>query len=279
MKHARDERTQHLAERWCWQVARRAAARVARRLYRKQWVAGVYRLDEGAMLDDFVHCWQAVGVMARLEQVHGAALQRAMVPFVQEVLLNGVKTLGGIERMNALPNVLFSDAAVMPWVGFHAPQVRQGICQRGSTTRQGERAPGPMYPATLAQNIVKGNWQALEVVLQGRIRAWATAGVVGAQVTGMAAGSDRATTASDTGGGQVTRHVRIEDKQGQVHAIAVTVYSWKVRWLSEAATKMPLAVKVGKIHAHEARWTRALVTQARRHRAGAARRHKVIFDQ
>jgi hypothetical protein len=49
--------------------------------------------------------------------------------------------------------------------------------------------------------------------------------------------------------------------------------------LSDAATKMPLAVNVGPMQEHEARWTRALVTQARLNLQGEARRHKVIFDQ
>jgi hypothetical protein len=97
-------------------------------------------------------------------------------------------------------------------------------------------------------------------------------------VTGIADGTDLETTAGYTGCGHVTRNVRIADKQGQVHAIAVTVYGWKVRLLIDAATKIPLAVKVGKMHAHEARWTRALVTQARLHLAGAARLHQVIVD-
>jgi len=279
MKQARDELTQNLAERLCWQVARRDDARVARRLYRKPLVDGVYRLDEGAMLDDFFHFLQAVGVMALLEQVHGVAIQREMVPFVQYVLLYGVKTLFGIESMNALPNVLFSDEALMQLVGFNAQQVRQGICQRGSTKRQGERSPGPICPDTLAKNIVKWNLQDLEVVFNGSIRALATAGVFGAKVTGIADGTDLETTACYTGCGQVTRNVRIEDKQGQVHEIEVTVYGWKVLLLIDAATKIPLAVKVGKIHEHEALWTRALVTQARMNLAGAARLHKVIFDK
>jgi len=50
-----DEITQHLAERLCWQVAHRDETRIARRLYRQHMVDGVYRLDEGALLDDFFH--------------------------------------------------------------------------------------------------------------------------------------------------------------------------------------------------------------------------------
>ncbi len=83
MGQTHDEITQNLAERLCWQVARRDDTRVARRLYRKQQVDGVYRLDEGAVLDDFFHFLQRIGVMVLLEQVHGAAIQRAMVPYVQ----------------------------------------------------------------------------------------------------------------------------------------------------------------------------------------------------
>jgi hypothetical protein len=81
------------------------------------------------------------------------------------------------------------------------------------------------------------------------------------------------------GCGQATRTVHIEDKQGWVQEIEVTVYGWKVRLLIAASTKIPLAVKVEKIHEHEALWTRALVTQARMNLAGMARLQKVICNQ
>src|SRR6266540_1929974 len=157
MRHTKDELAQNVAERLCWEVARRDDSRVARRLYRKQEVDGVYRLDEGAVLDDFFHFLQAIRVMALLEEVHGTAIQREMLPYVQYVLLYGVKTL-----------------------------------------------------------------------FNGAIRALAKAGVFGAKVTGIADGTDLETTERDTGCGQVTRKVRIEDKRGQVHEIEVTVYGWKV---------------------------------------------------
>jgi hypothetical protein len=82
-----------LAERLCWQVARRDDTRVARRLYRQQEVNGVYRLDEGAVLDDFFHFLQARGVLALLEEVHGTAIQRQMVPYGQDCLALGVEDI------------------------------------------------------------------------------------------------------------------------------------------------------------------------------------------
>ena len=274
-----DEVTQNLAERLCWEIAQRDDSRVARRLYRKQLVDGVYRLDEGALLDDFFHFLQAIGVMSLLEEAHGAAIQREMVPFVQYVLLYGLKTLFGIESMNALPTLLFSDEALMHLVGFNAQQVRQGICQRGATKRQGKRLPGPICPDTLAKNIVTWNLRDLERVFNGAIRALAKAGVFGAKVTGIADGTDLETTERYTGCGQVTRTVRLEDTRGQGHAIEVTVYGWNVFLWIDALTQIPLAVNVGPIQAHEALWARALVTQARMNLAGSARLHKVVFDK
>jgi hypothetical protein len=105
MQQTRDEITQNLAERMCWEVACRDNTRIARRLYWKQVVDGVYRLDEGAVLDDFFHFLQSLGEMALLEQASGAGVHRAIVPFVQYVLLYGLKTLFGIESINALPTL------------------------------------------------------------------------------------------------------------------------------------------------------------------------------
>jgi hypothetical protein len=279
MGQTHDEITQNLAERMCWEVARRDDARVARRLYRKQEVDGVYRLDEGAVLDDFFHFLQAIGVMALLEEVHGTAIQREMVPYVQYVLLYGLKTLFGIESMNALPPLLFSDEALMQLVGFNAQQVRQGVCQRGAAKRQGERTPGPICPDTLAKQIVKWNLRDLEAVFNGAIRALAQAGVFEAKVTGIVDATDLETTRGYAGCGQVTRRVKVEDKRGQVHEIEVTVYGWKLIVLIDARTKIPLAARVVKIHEHETLWLRAVVTQARSNLAGSTRLHKVVFDK
>jgi hypothetical protein len=279
MRQKRDEMTENRAERLWWEVARRDDARVARRLDRTPLVEGVYRLDEGAVLDDVLHFLDALGVMGWLSDVHGTAMPREMVPFVQDRLRYGLKTVCGIERIHALPALLCSDEARMRWVGFNAQQVRHGVCQRGATTRQGERPTGPIGPDTVAKHLVQLNVRELEAVVNGAMRAVARAGVLRAQVTGSADGTELETPERDAGCGQVTRTVRTEDTRGQGHKIDVTVYGWKVRLLIDAATKMPLAVKVGQIQAHEARWARALVTQARMNLAGHARLHTVVLDR
>jgi hypothetical protein len=223
MAQTREAMTQNLAERLCWQVARRDDARVARRLYRKQVVDGVYRLDEGAVLDDFFDFLHELGVVDLLGQVQGTAVQREMVPCVQYLLLYSLKTLFGVDSMNALPPLLFSDEALMRLVGFNARQVRQGVCQRGAAQRQRPRTTGPICPDTLADNIVQLNVRDLAALFNGVIRALARAGVLAAQLTGIVDATDLETTAQYEGCGQVTRKRKITDKRGKVHEIEVTV--------------------------------------------------------
>jgi hypothetical protein len=279
MRQTREAITQNLAEHLCWQAARRDDSRVARRLYRKQEVDGVYRLDEGALLDDFFHFLRELGVLDLMQGVQGKALQREMVPVVQYLLLYGLKTLFGVESMNALPALLFSDEALMQLVGFNAQQVRHGVCQRGAAKRQGPRTEGPICPDTLANNLVKLNLRDLAAWFNGTIRTLAQAGIFGAKVTGIVDATDLETTAAYEGRGQVTRQRKLLDKHGKVHEIEVTVYGWKPIVLIEASTKIPLAVTVVPIHEHEVLSMRALVTQARTNLASYARLQKVVFDK
>jgi Transposase DDE domain len=218
-------------------------------------------------------------VVDLLGHVQGTAVQREMVPFVQYVLLYSLKALFGIERMNALPLLLFSDEALMRLVGFNAQQVRQGVCQRGAATRQGPRTAGPICADTLADNIVKLNLRALEVLFNGIIGALAKARIFGARVTGVVDATDLETTARYDGCGQVTRKRKITDKHGNMHEIEVTVYGFKLIVVIDARTKMPLAAQVVPIQEHETLSLRALVTQARTNLAGHARLQKVVFDK
>jgi len=92
-------------------------------------------------------------------------------------MLYGMKTLLGIEAMNALPDLLFSDEAAMRLAGFNAMQIRQGICQRSHEKRQGAKPPGPLCLDTLADNIVKLSLTAMEAFLNGVVQDLAKAGV------------------------------------------------------------------------------------------------------
>jgi hypothetical protein len=225
------------------------------------------------LLDDFFSFLPELGVGDSLGDMPGTAVQREMVPIVQYVLRYRLKTRLGIERRQALPPVLFGDAALMRLVGFNAHQVRHGVCQRGAAHRQGQRTTGPIGPDALAENIVKLNVRDLEALFNRVIRALAKAGGFAAKVTGIVAATDLETTAQYEGSGPVTRQRRITDKRGKVHEIEVTLYGWQLLVLIEAGTTIPLASTVVTIQEHATFSWRALVTQARTHLAGHARLH------
>src|SRR5262249_45157273 len=151
----KEEITTNLVERLDWRFARRDESRIARRVWKKQPVGAIYSLEEGAILEAFVHFLDEVGVLSRLQALPGKDIQRGEGDFFQYVMLYGLKTLLGIEAMNALPDLLCSDEAAMRLAGFNALQIRQGICQRSHEKRQGTKPPGPLCPDTLADNIVQ----------------------------------------------------------------------------------------------------------------------------
>jgi len=140
--------------------------------------------------------------------------------------------------------------------GLQCPASVPGHLPAGGHPRPGARPPGPMGPEPRAEKIVKWKVRALEAGFNGARRALAQAGGVGAKVTGLADGTALETTKRSTGWGQVTRTGRIEAPRGR--GPAVTVYSWTVLLLIEAATQLPLAVQGVKLQAHAALWTRAL---------------------
>jgi hypothetical protein len=57
MRHTKDELAQYVAERYCWEVARRDDTGIARRLYRKQEVDGIYPWMKGRCCMIFSTSW------------------------------------------------------------------------------------------------------------------------------------------------------------------------------------------------------------------------------
>jgi hypothetical protein len=141
-------------------------------------------------------------------------------------------------------------------LGGFVQQVQQRMCQHGTATRQRERSPGPIGPDTLAKKVVELHVWDLEALFHGALRALVEAGVFEAKVTGMADETDLATTARNAGCAHAT---------------------WNVLRLIAAVTTVPPAVTGVQMQTHETPGTWALVTQARAHRADAARRHSVAF--
>jgi hypothetical protein len=129
----------------------------------------------------------------------------------------------------------------------------------GRPKRQGPRTTGPICPDALADNLLKLNVRNLGALFNGVIRTLAKTGLFCAKVTWIVDATDLETTAQYAGCGQVTHTRKITDKRGNVHAIEVTVYGWKLIVLIDAQTKIPMAATVVPIQDHETLSRRARV--------------------
>jgi hypothetical protein len=271
--------TTHLVERLDGRFARRDDRRLARRLWKKQAVEALSSVEEGAIVEAFGHVLDAIGVVPRWQALQGDGIKREMVDFFQDVMLDGMTTLGGMEAMNARPELLCSDAAAMRLAGGNAVQLRDGICQRRHEKRQGAKAPGPLCPETLAANSVQRRLAAMAAFLHGVVHDLAQAKVVARPVTGMVDGTDLETPARSESCGPATRKRQRTDKRGKGRAIAVTVSGWTLLVMIAGRTQSPLAAQVVQSQAHEASVPRERVTQAPANLAAHARLRRGVCDR
>src|SRR5438128_10249358 len=103
-----EEVRETLVERLSWQTARRDDQPVARAVHEGEELDGVFPLGEVGLLDEFYHFLDSTGVLAEITALDLPGVERVFLPVVQFVLLYLLKTLLGIESMNALPALLFS---------------------------------------------------------------------------------------------------------------------------------------------------------------------------
>lgn len=103
-----------LVERLTWQTARRDDQQVAQAVHTGEELDAVFPLGEVGLLDEFSHFLDVTGVLTPITALELPGVERIFLPVVQFVLLSLLKTLLGIESMNALPALLFSNGAAMP---------------------------------------------------------------------------------------------------------------------------------------------------------------------
>jgi hypothetical protein len=269
-----------LVARLGWQTAGRDDGQVAQAVHAGEELAAVYPLGEVGLLDEFYHFLEVSGVLALISELELPGVKRMFLPVVQFVLLYLLKTLLGIESMNALPALLFSNVAAMTLPGFNAYQIANGLTQRGDAKRTDRPKHGPVSPQCLAQNVSKFTTAQMATFFNGVIRL--LVGVVHLQgdLTVALDGSKGPATAKYRGRGclSVTRKVK-EKGTGRLVKVATLLFGWKVLILIEVRIRLPLAMTVVQIQEYEGRWLVPLVTQAQKNLGERARIGKVVIDR
>ena len=108
----------NLAENLDWRFAERNDNAVAQSIHQGQPVDAVHTLDEAGLLDGFFKFLQALQILEHWQTFTIDRVYRVFLPAIHFVLLYGTRVLFGIASSNALPELLFSDVAVMTLIGL-----------------------------------------------------------------------------------------------------------------------------------------------------------------
>ena len=190
------------------------------------------------------------------------ALQRVFLPTIYFLLLYGSRVLFGINSMNALPALLFSNIAVMSLIGFNARVIKAGMTKRGESQRTNARPYVLMDPQTLAETICKSSLAELEKLFNGTIHCLAKYGIFMAEMMVAMDGTRIVTTAHFSGCGCQKVTEWKTDRKGLKVEIIKLVYGWRLIALIDLTTLIPVAIKLVQIQASESPSMLALVKQA-----------------
>lgn len=275
-----EEVKRNCVERLSWQTAGRDDDSVAKAINQGEELDAVYNLDEVGLLDEFFHFLQVSGVVSLIEEMQLPRVERVLIPVVQFVLLYMLKVLFGIESMNALPQLLFSNVALMTMIGFNAYQVANGFTRRGDDRRKSKPKRGPLTPQCLAQNICKFTVEQMESFFNGVVCLIVGMGLLRGNLTVALDGSKLPTTKKYEGRGCLKVESKVKEKDtGKLVKVVKYIFGWKVLVLIEVRTRLPLAAKVVKIEDYEGRWLVPLVKQAQDNLGRKARIVKVVVDR
>jgi len=261
-KQTAAEIRENLAEQLDWRFAERDDVSIAQALRRGEPVDAMHTLDEAGLLDGFFEFLKESKIMEHWLTVNIEAVCRVFLPSIYFILLYGTRVLFGIESTNALPNLLFSNVAVMTLIGFNAWQIAQGMTERGAKLRKAASEYTLMDPQTLAHTICKASAGELEHLFNGAIHCLAAFGVFMAEAMAAVDGTRIVTTQHFRGCGCLAESKWKRNRQGVMVEFVELTFGWRLIALIDLVTLIPLAIKIVQIQEHEDPYLLELVQQA-----------------
>lgn len=280
-RQTKEEIEVNLAEQLDYNYIKRDDAGVASAIQNGERIDAVYCLGSAGLIADFMAYIGEKGVLAHWQSFGlDNAKQGLFLPAIQLVLLYSCRVLFGIESLNALPALLFSNLPVMLLIGFQASQVVGGLSNRGSSKRSGQRQYSLMDPQALADNLCKATPANLARLFNGTIHCLAASGVFMAEMMVVVDGTKVVTTRSYIGCGCIRVGKRKKkSKQGVSVKEWNLLYGWRLIALMDMVTLIPLSIKIVQIQQHEAPYLVELVEQAQANLGSYSRIKWLVIDR
>lgn len=170
--------------------ARKNDAAILEALEKGEPVDHIQGLNEAGLLDPFFDFLEKAGIFDCIKKVSALSYRRVMIPIVLLLLTYMTKILIGIPSMNALPDVLFSNVAIMRLLGFNAYILENDLCRRGEKKRKDGCQPKPFSPQMLANFVERLMPEEVEAFFNNVIKALARFGIFPKEIIAILDGSD-----------------------------------------------------------------------------------------
>jgi hypothetical protein len=281
----REQVQETLCKRLFWHTAERDDATVADYLYHRREMDVVYAMDEATLFDSFFTYLQEIEVFDLLEHLDPHKQQRKNVSFIQLVLVLLMKTVGSIKTMDEINDLLLTDELLMSMCGFNAYQVRHGSCERGVKLRTTPipEIRGSLCVDTVANHVVTITPTRIENFFNRSMQQLARQGVFPKKIHAAGDCTLYETTSKYQGCGSVTHNRTVKArgyrKNGELKAVPVTLYGWKIWAVYEIKTGIPLAVKIDTIEKPDNLHLLAVLEQAKANVAETSTIDSVVIDR
>jgi len=281
----REKLQETLCDRLFWHTAERDDWKVADYLYHRREMDVVYAMDEATLFDSFFTYLQEIEVFPLLEHLDPHNQQRRNVSFIQLVLVLLMKTVGSIKTMDEISDLLLTDELLMAMCGFNAYQVRHGSCERGVKLRTTPMPEirGSLCVDTVANHIITITPRRIEHFFNRSIQCVARQGIFPKEIHAACDCTLYETTSTFTGCGSVTHKRTVKARgyrrNGELKAVPVTLYGWKIWAVYEIKTGIPLAIKIDTIETPDNLHLRAVLEQAKDNVAQSSIIDSLVIDR
>ena len=206
---------------------------------------GLLGISDARIVDHFLFFVEELGVMEALRGLRPEGVRREVIPAELFIVLYFLRCLARIPSQESLPDLLFSDTALMLRLGFNAHQVELGITKRGGSRRKGARRNVPVDPEAISKNVGRLDLEAVRAFVHLVLAAvWAKQPVVSAKGLFVIDGSFVEPGESTPGAGVTSRSTSVRTTDGVKTVNEVTV-GFKMVWMWSVETGLPVTVAFG----------------------------------
>ena len=284
MDRAMDHAVEHsgaerIVDALTWQSAVRSDLRVAESLLSGASPDGVYGISHSRIVDHFLFFVEELGVGEALRGLQPVGVKRKGIPGELYTALYFLRCLARIPSQEALPDLLFSDTALMLRLGFNAHQIEMGITQRSAARRKGPRTNAPVDPEAISKNVAKLDLDAVRALVTLALKAlWAAHPVVSPKGLFVIDGSFVEPGESTEGTGKTSRSKAVFTTEG-MKTIKTWIIGFKIVWLWSVETGLPVAIGFGTAERDERAFVPDLLKQAKEVLADRCTIGTVLLDR